>query len=413
MNGTLKDVLVITRKELTHFFRDPHVLIYSLLFPLLGFPLLIIGSFETMLWQESLAGKKTVKIAITRPAPGTNSAVFDAIARSPRFEVKACQDPIDSLNRGEIDAALRPGQAGTTMEVLVNDASDKTEQIKLRIAEVAHEEDSRAVKEALKSAGRDPDFLTIFTVELRNLAPIAVVSSYLLPCVCGFALVMVGFGATYPAVCAFPEEREKRTLDSTLMLPVNRFSVVLGKTTAVFLVGLMSGAINLFSMVAVFWVLSIQPNVQTMITKLGGGSLFGNFQLSQLAMILCCLVSIAAETAAIFMFAAQAARSFKEGQNILTIPLLTMTLTPVVLALPGMELTWQTALVPVLNIVLSLRSIFSGSCNMPLCMLSLAQNFVISVLLIFWIGKTVGREEFLQENFQLTRVLTGGKWHKR
>ena len=96
MNGTLKDVLVITRKELTHFFRDPHVLIYSLLFPLLGFPLLIIGSFETMLWQESLAGKKTVKIAITRPAPGTNSAVFDAIASSPRFEVKTCKDPIDS-----------------------------------------------------------------------------------------------------------------------------------------------------------------------------------------------------------------------------------------------------------------------------------------------------------------------------
>jgi sodium transport system permease protein len=398
------------KKELTHFFRDPHVLIYSLLLPMVGYPLLIVGGFEAALWQESLGEKKKVTIAVERPPEG--SALLDAISRSPQFAVKTVADPSGALKRGDVEVVVRKAQTTETIEVITNGGSDRNVQLQKRLTVIANEEHDKQVAEALKTAGRPPDFLKIFTIKMRNLASIAEISSYILPAICAFALFMIGYGAIYPAVCAFPEEREKRTLDSTLMLPVARISVVLGKTLAITCAGLVSGLINLFSMFMVFWVFTIQPNVQKLLGGLGGGSFFGNFSLPQVLLILACFVTVAVETAAIYLFMAQAARTFKEGQNILTIPLLLMAAMPLAICAPNLSLNWTTVMIPIFNVALCLRASFSSSCDLTLCMLALTQNLLLSGLLVSWVAKIVGREEFLAGDLSLIAVLTGKQWRK-
>jgi sodium transport system permease protein len=411
LDAFIKDVLTIMRKEFTHFFRDPHVIIYSLILPMVGYPLLIVGGFEAALWQESIGEKTKVKVCIQRPP--ADLALFEAISRSPQFAVKTTADPLEALRHGDIDVVVRPGITPDRIEVVTSGASDRSALLRKRIFAIANEERDRRMAEALKTAGRPPDFLKIFTIKMRNLAPIGEISSYILPAICAFALFMVANGAIYPAVCAFPEEREKRTLDSTLMLPVDRISVVLGKTLAITLAGLLSGAINLFSMLMVFWVFTIQPNVQRLIGSLGGGSFFGSFSLSQVLLILACFVVVAAETASVYLFMAQAARTFKEGQNILTIPLLLMACIPLAICVPGLSLNWTTVMIPMLNIALCLRSAFSSSCDMTLCILALAQNILLSGLLVIWVAKIVGREEFLRGDLSLISVLTGRQWRKQ
>jgi sodium transport system permease protein len=401
----MSDVLTIMKKELTHFFRDPHVLIYSLILPMVGYPLLIVGVFEAALWQESLGEKKKITVAIQRPPEGL--AFFDAISRSPQFAVKAVADPAAALKHGDIDVVVRMAKNPDTIEIVTNGASDKNSLIQKRISVIGNEERDKQVAEALKTAGRPPDFLKIFTIKMRNLASIAEISSYILPAICAFALFMIGYGAIYPAVCAFPEEREKRTLDSTLMLPVGRISVVLGKTLAITCAGLLSGLINLFSMLMVFWVFTIQPNVQKLLGGLGGGSFFGSFSLGQVLLIFACFVTVAVETAAIYLFMAQAARTFKEGQNILTIPLLLMASMPLAICAPNLSLNWTTVMIPMFNVALCLRSSFSSSCDMTLCILALAQNILLAGLLVSLVAKIVGREEFLGDDLSLMSILTG------
>ena len=389
------------------------MLIYSVVLPLIGYPLLIIAGFEGVMWQESLAAKSIVHVAVEKPQ---NVSLFTSMSKSSRFaikETKSSTESLDALRKGEIDAIVRPATNGDGIEVVVNGESANLVTTKERIADLAEDERVRQVIDALRSAGRPKNFLKIFTVKMRNLAPISELSSYILPAICGFSLIMIGFGAIYPAVCAFPEEREKRTLDSTLMLPIDRFAMVLGKDLAVLIVSLMSGLVNLLSMLLVFWVLSIQPNAQVLIGNLGGGSFLGSFRPSQIALILVCFLTTAAETAAIFLFVSQASRTFKEAQNILTIPVLVMAMIPIILCFPNLNLDWTNVWVPVYNLVLTLRSAFANSFDLSLCSLAIAQNIVLSVLFLLIVGKIVGREEFLQGDANFLFALFGKQWRKR
>jgi ABC-type Na+ efflux pump permease subunit len=192
-------------------------------------------------------------VAIVGPAQ--KLALSEAIRQSAQFQVKSIPAPANlepsvALSRGDLDVIVRlaktPGttemaKTPETIEIVTNGGSDRAVLATKRIMAMANDVRDRNLAETLKADSKPANFLKIFTIKMRNLAAIAEMSTYILPAICAFALFMIGFGALYPAVCAFPEEREKHTLDSTLMLPVGRSSVVIGKTLAITLAGFLSG----------------------------------------------------------------------------------------------------------------------------------------------------------------------------
>ena len=61
---SLHDIAIIARKELTHCFRDAHVLIYTVFIPLVLYPLALVGLSEYMLWREGLSESRPLRIAL-------------------------------------------------------------------------------------------------------------------------------------------------------------------------------------------------------------------------------------------------------------------------------------------------------------------------------------------------------------
>jgi sodium transport system permease protein len=86
-----------------------------------------------------------------------------------------------------------------------------------------------------------------------------------------------------------------------------------------------------------------------------------HFEPKQLAVMLVCLVPAALLIAGLALSVASTARTFKEGQALMT-PLLLVILLPALASqMPGIELTTLTALVPLLNVSLLVKAVALGT----------------------------------------------------
>jgi sodium transport system permease protein len=113
--------------------------------------------------------------------------------------------------------------------------------------------------------------------------------------------------------------------------------------------------------------------------------------LGMVAMILPFAVLAAASQLAICLFA----KSYKEAQSYVS-PLIVVIILPAAIGLmPGVELNWQLALVPVLNLSLVTKEMVSGTFNWGLITLIFASSWVYAAAALAWCVRLFNREEVL------------------
>jgi ABC-type Na+ efflux pump permease subunit len=89
------------------------------------------------------------------------------------------------------------------------------------------------------------------------------------------------------------------------------------------------------------------------------------------------------------------ARSFKEGQSLVT-PFYTMAILPAMLtAFPGFHLTWKTALVPVMNIALLMRGGLQGRLPVAPALLTVVWNLALIAALVVFAAWLFRQEDVL------------------
>ena len=167
-------------------------------------------------------------------------------------------------------------------------------------------------------------------------------------------LIFAFLGALYPAVDLGAGEKERGTLETLLVAPVSRLALVLGKFLVVLLAALVSAVLATASLG-----LSLQVGFLAELSLLSGGSFsFSALDaLTAIAMILPVGCIFSALLLALSIFA----KSFKEGQSYAG-PLQIVVILPAFVSfLPGVELDWVMASIPVVNVSLALKEIFTGN----------------------------------------------------
>src|SRR5262249_34061446 len=158
-------------------------------------------------------------------------------------------------------------------------------------------------------------------------------------------ILMTMTGAVYPAIDLTAGERERGTLELLMATPVSRVELLAAKYTAVLTVAVLTALVNLSMMTITFFIF--------------GGWLYAagtlGLSLGMIPVVLFLVVLFAGFYSAVLLVVASFARSFKEAQAYV-VPLTLVSLVPGLLALvPGLELGFGLALVPLLNIVLLAR----------------------------------------------------------
>lgn len=344
MNRRLVHVGLVYGKELKETLRDRRTLAVMVLFPIVVYPLLSLLVGQVIVDREARYQERPIAVAAT---PGSQAAAelsAPATAKTLRLTYLADASPADVASR-KLDAFVdQPPAAGAAPHPI-------------KIVFDGSREDSLRAQNRLSDHFREllvPGSAHQYSVGEKDVGTAVSRGGYILSKVVPLLVVlMVILGAFYPAIDTTAGERERNTLETTLVAPIKRVDLLAGKVLSVATLALLTGLLNLASLSLTFVQLARTADV-------------GSIPLpwARLAMAALVLPVGAIMFAAVMVMAATAAKSFKEAQNFLT-PIYFAFFGPAVAASLGeFPLTIGWALLPGLNITLLTRDLILGDATL-------------------------------------------------
>jgi len=389
---------VVFRKEIKELLRDRKTLFFMIALPILFFPLIIggVAYFSGKAIDE--AQNKVLKFSIVGAeyAPAlveelTTSEFFDAV------DMGADTDAAEWVRGENVDFVLEIpsnysedllAQGQATFKVYFNDAG--LNMVKRRLNDIIGTYEERSQQQAFTSLGlTEPQQIALldpFVLETVNVADdrenwgekIGGIVPYLI-----FMLCLQG--AMLPASDLGAGEKERGTLETLLISPIERNKLVFGKFFTIAMAGVTSAMITVVSMAIWGIVLSQGMAIEFVATFMAAISAI------DFVLMFLMLVPVVAIFASLLLSLSIYARSFKEAQGYMT-PLVFLVIVPVVLAmLPGVELKGAWAWVPLTNVALAIKELIKGTMDyVALIPIFASTAFIAAALLafsVYWFGR--------------------------
>ncbi len=362
--------------ELRSALRERSVLINGILIPLLMYPLMMWVMFSGVLFVTARFESFDSRVEITG-LPAEHRGLLERLEDDGRTEITEVDVPPagaaaayreqveDRLLAGELDAALifeatsdPPGNAAVSL--LSNGSSDQSQTARGRLERALSAERSAWLDRIAEQHDLDGAEWQVFDVRSNNLATGRQMGQFVMGMMIPlFFVFMIANGCLYPAIDSTAGERERNTWETTSTLATRRINIVTAKYLYVATMGTVAGALNAAAMVV-----SFRSFLGPLLARLGGGDGNGfafELPLSSLPVLLLTAVLLGALIGAAMMILAAFARTFKEGQSMVT-PIYLLVIFPVVvLNDPSMVFTPALASIPVVNVVLLLRQAIAGN----------------------------------------------------
>lgn len=381
----MRNIKTIFLKELKDTLRDKRTLITMVIIPLLVFPLIfyVFTTISKSFAEDAM--NKPLKVGYVEE--NLSASVVSQVKEAPVGEIEMVALPdssafMQSIRDEDIDIALYevPGQIATTqsINIYLNKAEiDLKERIDLLFEFVKEVERQKRLKELnLEASDIEPiqfDYVDIASDE-EKLGKIA---GGILPYM---FIIFCFIGCMYPAIDLFTGEKERGTIETILSTPVKRSELLFGKMGVVVLSGLLAatlaivglfGAVNFIDMGEANEIKDIIFNILT-------PQFIGTLYLL--------LIPLTVFFAGVLIPMSIYAKSFKEAQSMIT-PLNMVVILPAMIGLmPGIELNYTTALVPIVNIVLATKEIIAGTIEPMLLVITFVELIAIAVLAV-WVSK--------------------------
>jgi sodium transport system permease protein len=391
-------ILTVFRKELLEVSRDRKTLIFMIVMPLLLIPLLIQVTTDFIADAEKEAESVTLDYAIfgAEQLPG----LAEAFAATPGFAAASLSDPAEipaAVADERIDLALvvaPPGPGGQHVVELHYNNAPMSSKVQPRTKVVLDGLGAELRREHLAKRGITDLALQQAVIEPvvmvpHGTAPMREVLGERLGGMLPYVFIIFCFlGAMYPAIDLAAGEKERGTLETLLLVPIPRHQVVLGKFLVVFVAGVVAALLTLVGLGG--WLLWKSGS-------LGGelGAVMKSIGPTDLALIAAMLIPTAAIFASLLLGISIYAKSFKEAQSYIT-PLNMVVILPAFLAmLPGIELDWKTASIPIVNISLAIKELIKGTMDYSMMIAILGSTTLLAAALLWAATWWFGREDVL------------------
>lgn len=393
-----KNILIIFKKELKDTLRDRRTIFMMVLMPMLLVPIVMIGMTKIMISQAEKAEAKTFTIGVAGDEYAPQ--LIDMLIEHNKIEIDE-SIPDDSLaiyvKNEEIDAALiisddyqtKLANDEQTVIQLLFKGSDDFESAGSRITNIIDTMDSTFVAERITRLNLDEklfDAIEIQEVDLSSLQEkIAKKVGGILP----YMFIIFGFmGAMYPGIDLAAGEKERGTLETLLSTPAKRIEIVLGKFFVVMLAAIITAAI---SMSGIFLGAQFFPDIPEEFMF----AIKDMFSLKVVFLIFTLVIPISAFFSALILSLSIYAKTFKEAQSIIAPFNIAIIFPAVIGTLPGIELNYKTALIPITNVALATKDVLAGSIEPILLAEVYLSLFILAGLSLWFCVKWFHREETL------------------
>ena len=391
-------IFKIFKKELKETLRDKRTLIMMLVIPILIFPLILNVVVGVSSSFEESAENKTLKIGILGGPDDYLAIKLNEIpnALGPKTLIPYHGDSLKmkaDLKEEKLDIIF-------IYDPKFSEKLDKMEPTKLICSfdktNIGYEQRAQKYVQYIDAQERlkryqtlniDEQQITPFEIAFQNSASNQKMIGELVGGFLPYIFIAFGFmGCMYPAIDLFTGEKERGTIETLLTTPVSRWKFLIGKMLVIILSGLMASFFALLGLFLSINFMDIIPdpeimNVVNQILSLG-------FVLKLFLLLLPLTVFFAGIMIPIAVYT----KTFKEAQSIIA-PLNIIVLLPAMAGLfPGIELNIQTALIPILNIVLTTKGLIGGTIDYSLLILSFSVMVVLAGIAVAVSFKQFGKE---------------------
>lgn len=391
-------IFSLYKKEMLDFLRDKKTVIIMILVPIVLYPLLFLGAMYVGSAIVENQQASTYKVAFYQVEEAENIEkvmMDDTDELDYHFEVVDCENWQQALEDKEIDVCITKEQQDKQIVYQIQHLSSVSESSTAAsmMEDIITEYREQLRKESIEAEGLDvTTILYPIKAECVDLSSNEEAFGSIIGSLLPFLMITsILLGAIYPAIDATAGEKERGTLETLLTLPVSNYELIISKFLAVSTLASISALLNFVSMgmIGIFMYQSVE------LTGVSGGNIqLGTFIPAILIMLVCVLV-FAMLLSALCLCICIFAKSFKEAQNYSTPLLLVVMLTGYIGFIPGVELNSTYAVIPIANIVLLVKNIFTFQYSFGNLFLVLITNIVYSFLAIFIMSKMYNSESLL------------------
>lgn len=392
-----KIVFALYKKEIRDILRDKKTIFMMVVMPIFLYPLIVVAMLQIMQSISTEMQQKSYRIAFenVKEQEEINKIMLDEegqmeynfdIIHGDNLEEKLKNRQIDAYitEKVEKDQIIYKIQYISTVIDSSNAANIMEDVIEKYREEIR--------KSKLQKAGLDVKTILYpvsaqFTDHASGEETLGNIIGSMIP----FLLITsILLGSMYPAIDVTAGERERGTLETVLTLPVSNYDLIMSKFFAVSTISCFSALLNLISM----GVLGVYM-FQTIGLTMEGTAINLQEFLPAVGIMILCVMVFALFITALSLCVCLFAKSFKEAQNYITPLMLIVMFTGYIGFIPSMELTQTTAAIPVANISLLIKQIFTFNFSYSNIMIVFISNVAYSLLVIIILGKIYNSEAVL------------------
>ncbi|MBE5881260.1 MAG: CPBP family intramembrane metalloprotease [Lachnospiraceae bacterium] len=402
----IKRMGALFRREIRDIFRDKKTMIMMVLLPLVLYPLLIVGvallSSSIIQSQE----EKTYLVAFEdcKALETEISAILQEKQEDIGYQVDVVQKESckQALEAEEIDAYVTMDGKEITINYL--SAKDRSSTASYALDEALDIYRAALTEKQIVEAGLDVDQILhpILVGEEDMSTAEESIGSLIGMMMPFFIITMILLGAIYPAIDVTAGEKERGTLETLLTLPVTNFEMIMSKFLAVSCIACVSAILNVISMGgAMAFLVTSSLAAAADINVAFDFSVF----LPGILFTILVMMVFALFVTAVCMCTCVFAKNFKDANNYATPVMFVFMFAGYAPMLPDLELTAQTAAIPVVNVALLVAGLFEFNYNYALFGVVLASNVAYSLLAVMVLGRIYNSESVLfSEGFSSVKL---------
>ncbi len=355
-------------KEMKEVVRDRKTMFFMILLPLLIFPLIIgaVAYFSTKAAQDAQSKTLTYAIVNAEAAPQIDAALAKAdgfkrlsLPANTSIDSWVKSDGADFVLAVPPDYDADPLQAGNNnLELYYNGAGFNAIEARLNtLIDPIAKANQRAAFDKLEiTPAQQSAIMAPIVIKDINVADERENIGEVLGGLVAYVIFILCLqGAMIPAADLGAGEKERGTLETLLISPIDRHKIVLGKFLTIATAGVTTALISVLSM-AVWGILVGQSMAIEVVTNF-----MGAIGLIDFLLIFLMLIPVVAIFAAVLLSLSIYAKTFKEAQSYMG-PLVMVIIVPIVMAtLPGIELKGIWAWVPLTNVALAMKELIKGT----------------------------------------------------
>ncbi len=398
-----KDIRTLYVRELRSALRERGIVVNSIVIPIVLYPLLMWLMLTGLTYVNGQTAELTSHVMV-RDLPAAHSSLRRQLENEPGIDLEYSDDPLADIRSGKLDLIIDfvqvqdapPLAEGNVGARVTYDASrDSSATARSRVKRVIDRYRDRFIEREALKLGISRAQLQGFRVDEVNVSTNSEMGRFILALMLPLMLVvMLAMGAIYPAIDTTAGERETGTWETMMTAATSRKNILTAKYLYVATMSFIAGCLN---------VTAIMFTMRSNLTPLARSSgLTFSVQLQSIPVIVAGAALLAMFVAAGMLILASFARTFREGQSLVSPFMIVFILPLMFIQSPSQEYTTRVAFIPIVNVAMMFREAIVGHYEWMPIAITLAVEVLCIAAALKLAASIVEYEDFITGSYNGT-----------